>query len=75
MTILCNLIWRGRRGACPPSSRVRGLIYSLGDLSGGHFNPAVTLAVLLGGRGKISKPDSLKYALAQIVSRPLRALK
>eukprot|EP00913_Durusdinium_trenchii_P008538 g8017.t1 len=48
-------------------------IYSLGDLSGGHFNPAVTLAVL-GGGGKVTRGEAAKYMLAQVVAALLAAL-
>jgi aquaporin Z len=40
-------------------------IFAFGDVSGGHFNPAVTLAALLDGR--IALIDALSYAVAQIV--------
>mmetsp|Transcript_75947 Transcript_75947/g.169882 ORF Transcript_75947/g.169882 Transcript_75947/m.169882 type:complete len:291 (-) Transcript_75947:120-992(-) len=40
-------------------------IYTFGAVSGGFFNPAVTLAVLLSGRQKISAPDAALYMLAQ----------
>lgn len=43
------------------------MIYSLGNVSGAHFNPAVTLAVLAGGREKISRRDAGGYITAQIV--------
>mmetsp|Transcript_52847 Transcript_52847/g.113236 ORF Transcript_52847/g.113236 Transcript_52847/m.113236 type:complete len:542 (-) Transcript_52847:74-1699(-) len=36
-------------------------IYTYASVSGGLFNPAVTLAVLLSGRGKMSVPDALAY--------------
>ena len=42
------------------------MICSVGDISGGHFNPAVTLAVLAAGRAKISRPDAAKYVGAQL---------
>merc|ERR1719171_1952122 len=44
------------------------MIYALGNVSGGHFNPAVTLAVVLSGREKISPQDAGFYALTQIVA-------
>ena len=40
------------------------MIYAGGHISGGHYNPAVTLAVLI--RGKINMGDALTYWIAQI---------
>jgi len=42
-------------------------IYTFGSVSGGLFNPAVTLAVLLSGRKKIAPTDALCYVAAQFV--------
>lgn len=39
------------------------LTYSLGYVSGGHFNPAVSLAVWL--RGQLDRADFLRYCAAQ----------
>jgi aquaporin Z len=40
-------------------------IFAFGDVSGGHFNPAVTLGALLDGR--IALIDALSYVVAQVV--------
>lgn len=41
------------------------MIYAGGHISGAHYNPAVTLAVLM--RGKVSGGDAPMYMLAQIL--------
>jgi len=41
------------------------MIYAGGHISGGHFNPAVTLAVLV--RGRIGVRDAVGYWIAQVV--------
>jgi len=41
------------------------MMYAIGDISGGHYNPAITLAVTLSGRGKLPKEDCIFYILAQ----------
>jgi aquaporin Z len=43
---------------------VLGMIYAFGDISGGHFNPAVTVAMWLTGRTK--PKDAAAYILAQV---------
>ncbi len=41
-----------------------GLLYAFGDLSGGHFNPAVTIGVWAAGR--MPARDVVPYILAQV---------
>ncbi|CAE8600492.1 unnamed protein product, partial [Polarella glacialis] len=44
------------------------MVYSLGDVSGAHFNPAVTLAVVLSGRGQCSVGRGLAYCAVQLLA-------
>lgn len=48
------------------------MIYACGHLSGGHFNPAVTVAVWL--RGKCDTKDVVPYILCQLVGAVLAAV-
>jgi aquaporin Z len=47
------------------------MAYAVGHVSGGHFNPAVTLGLLAGGRVKAG--DVLPYVIAQIIGAVLAA--
>jgi aquaporin Z len=48
------------------------MVYAGGHISGGHYNPAVTLAVWL--RGKLPKSDVLPYIAAQTTGAVASAL-
>lgn len=48
------------------------MAYTVGHISGGHFNPAVTLGLVVGGR--FPSKDLLPYWLAQLVGAILAAL-
>ncbi len=48
------------------------MIYAGGHISGAHYNPAVTLAVML--RGKCPTSDVAPYMIAQVVGAVLAAL-
>src|ERR1700730_10046008 len=48
------------------------MIFAGGHISGGHFNPAVTLAVWL--RGKTQLSDVIPYWIAQVAAGVLAAL-
>jgi aquaporin Z len=47
------------------------MAYAVGHISGGHFNPAVTLGLLAGGR--IKGGDVLPYVIAQVIGALLAA--
>lgn len=62
-------------GALAPiaiGSSLMVMIYAGGHISGGHFNPAVTLGVFL--RGRCPKGDVLPYWASQIIGAALAAL-
>jgi aquaporin Z len=48
------------------------MVFAGGHISGGHYNPAVTLAVLI--RGKVSSTDAIIYIVAQIIAAAVAAL-
>ena len=48
------------------------MVYAGGHISGGHYNPAVTTAVLV--RGRISAGDAVGYWIAQLVGGVVAAV-
>ncbi len=43
------------------------MVYMGGHISGGHYNPAVSLAVLL--RGKLAPQEFVAYVVSQVLAR------
>jgi len=43
-------------------------MYSLGNVSGAHLNPVVTMSVVLSGRDKCSPADGAAYIVCQVLS-------
>ena len=73
LVIVCSVI--GGAGDMAPlaiGSALMVMIYAGGHISGGHFNPAVTLAVFL--RGKCPAADVPMYMIAQIAGGAVAAL-
>ncbi len=66
LTVGCTVI-NGASGVIPPlaiGSVLMVMIFATGHISGGHLNPAVTLAVWM--RGKMSAADVPGYLIGQI---------
>jgi aquaporin Z len=62
-------------GVIPPlaiGSALMVMVYAGGHISGGHYNPAVTLAVFI--RGKMKAQDVVPYWIAQVAGASLAAL-
>lgn len=68
LTYGLNIISFSESTAWACSAALISMIYALGQISGGHFNPAVTLAVVLSGRSVCPVADGLAYALVQVVA-------
>jgi aquaporin Z len=66
LTIGCTVIGGGTGVIAPLAigAALMVMVYAGGHISGGHFNPAVTLGVLI--RGKVSTADAVPYILAQL---------
>jgi len=47
------------------------MVYAVGHISGAHFNPAVTLGILI--RGKITVADAVPYMIVQVVAGAIAA--
>jgi len=66
-TIGCTVI-AGGTGVIPPlaiGAALMVMIYAGGHVSGGHYNPAVTLAVFI--RGRCPAPDVVPYMISQVL--------
>jgi aquaporin Z len=74
LTIGCTVIG-GSPGVIPAlaiGAALMVMIFAGGHVSGGHFNPAVTLAVWL--RGRCPAKDVVPYWISQVVGAVLAAL-
>jgi aquaporin Z len=74
LTVGCTVI-RGGQGVLPPlaiGSVLMVMIFAGGHISGGHYNPAVTLGVWI--RGRCETKDVAPYWIAQIVGAVIAAV-
>src|SRR5258705_8037461 len=74
LTIGCTIIGHGAGPFAPLAigSALMVMIFAGGHISGGHFNPAVTLGVWL--RGKCDAKDVAPYMIFQVMGAMLAAL-
>jgi aquaporin Z len=74
LTIGCTGIGAGAGVIAPLAigAALMVMVFAGGHISGGHYNPAVTLGVLI--RGKVKPADVVPYWIAQFVGAALAAL-
>src|ERR1700730_16096599 len=74
LTIGCTVIGNGAGPLAPLAigAALMVMIFAGGHISGGHFNPAVTLGVWL--RGKCEAKDVAPYMIFQVIGAVLAAL-
>ena len=73
LTIGCTVVGAGAGALAPVAigSALMVMIFAGGHVSGGHFNPAVTLGVWL--RGKCEAKDVAPYMIFQVIGAVLAA--
>jgi aquaporin Z len=74
LTIGCTGIGAGAGVIAPLAigAALMVMVFAGGHISGGHYNPAVTLGVLI--RGKVKPADVVPYWIAQFVAAAIAAL-
>ena len=68
LTVGCTVIGAGSGVIAPLAigAALMVMVYAGGHISGGHYNPAVTLGVFI--RGKLKAADVIPYILAQLLA-------
>jgi aquaporin Z len=75
LVFVIGMVVLGGKGDFAPlaiGSTLMVMIFAGGHISGAHYNPAVTLAVLL--RGKISVAEAIVYMIVQIIGACIASL-
>jgi aquaporin Z len=74
LTIGCTVVGAGTGVIAPLAigAALMVMVYAGGHISGGHYNPAVTLGILL--RGKVQPADVVPYWIAQFAGATVAAL-
>eukprot|EP00746_Dinoflagellata_sp_MGD_P164837 gnl/MRDRNA2_/MRDRNA2_93735_c0_seq1.p1 gnl/MRDRNA2_/MRDRNA2_93735_c0~~gnl/MRDRNA2_/MRDRNA2_93735_c0_seq1.p1 ORF type:complete len:462 (+),score=90.61 gnl/MRDRNA2_/MRDRNA2_93735_c0_seq1:101-1486(+) len=67
LTVGLNVLGKSPAPVFSIAASLMCMIYALGNCSGAHFNPAVTLAIVCSGRDKIGLTDALAYVGVQIL--------
>merc|ERR1719512_635608 len=67
LTVGLNVLAKSPAGAFSIAASLMSMIYALGNVSGAHFNPAVTVAIFSSGRcPKLTLAEAGKYLVAQL---------
>jgi len=67
LTVGCCVLTGSVGAAISIGSVLMVMIYALGSVSGAHFNPAVTVAILLSARRLLEVTDAFAYIIAQLL--------
>lgn len=66
LTVNLNVISDSKATPWSAAAALVCLVYALGDVSGAHLNPAVTVANLLGGNGNCDVAVAVAYIISQV---------
>src|SRR5688500_12590160 len=74
LTIGCTGIGAGAGVIAPLAigAALMVMVFAGGHISGGHFNPAVTLGVVM--RGRLKPLDAVPYMIAQVIGAAVAAI-
>jgi len=68
LTVGLNVLNESTAAVFSIASSLMCMIFALGSVSGAHFNPAVTVAIMASGRNKISTKEGGMYMAVQILA-------
>lgn len=75
LTVSCNILGGSEAAAFSIACSLCAMIYALGDISGGHFNPAVSCAVFFSGRDNtFTAKKAALYGVVQVLSGTTAAI-
>lgn len=68
LTAGLNVLGRSMAPVWSIAAALLVMVFSLGSVSGAHFNPSVTFSVWLSGRGQIAGIDAMLYIFVQLLA-------